>query len=71
MDEAKNFYNGDGTPKFSPFFIPMMIPDIAAGQISIRNGFRGPNYATVSACASSTHALIDSFNLTNACKISI
>jgi 3-oxoacyl-[acyl-carrier-protein] synthase II len=63
MDEAKNFYNGDGTPKFSPFFIPMMIPDIAAGQISIRNGFRGPNYATVSACASSTHALIDSFNL--------
>lgn len=63
MDEAKNFYKGDGTPKFSPFFIPMMIPDIAAGQISIRNGFRGPNYATVSACASSTHALIDSFNL--------
>ena len=63
MDEAKNFYGGDGTPKFSPFFIPMMIPDIAAGHISIRNGFRGPNYATVSACASSTHALIDSFNL--------
>ena len=63
MDEAKNFHDGDGTPKFSPFFIPMMIPDIAAGQISIRNGFRGPNYATVSACASSTHALIDSFNL--------
>jgi 3-oxoacyl-[acyl-carrier-protein] synthase II len=63
MDEAKNFHDGDGTPKFSPFFIPMMIPDIAAGQISIINGFRGPNYATVSACASSTHALIDSFNL--------
>ena len=63
MDEAKNFYQGDGTPRFSPFFIPMMIPDIAAGHISIRNGFRGPNYATVSACASSTHALIDSFNL--------
>jgi 3-oxoacyl-[acyl-carrier-protein] synthase II len=63
MDEAKNFYQGDGTPKFSPFFIPMMIPDIAAGHISIKNGFRGPNYATVSACASSTHALIDSFNL--------
>ena len=63
MDEAKNFHDGDGTPRFSPFFIPMMIPDIAAGQISIRNGFRGPNYATVSACASSTHALIDSFNL--------
>ncbi len=63
MDEAKNFHDGDGSPKFSPFFIPMMIPDIAAGQISIINGFRGPNYATVSACASSTHALIDSFNL--------
>jgi 3-oxoacyl-[acyl-carrier-protein] synthase II len=63
MDEARNFYQGDGTPRFSPFFIPMMIPDIAAGHISIRNGFRGPNYATVSACASSTHALIDSFNL--------
>lgn len=63
MDEAKNFYHGDGTPRFSPFFIPMMIPDIAAGHISIRNGFRGPNYATVSACASSTHAIIDAFNL--------
>ena len=63
MDEARNYYQGDGTPRFSPFFIPMMIPDIAAGHISIRNGFRGPNYATVSACASSTHALIDSFNL--------
>ena len=63
MDEAKNFYQGDGTPRFSPFFIPMMIPDIAAGHISIRNGFRGPNYATVSACASSTHAIIDAFNL--------
>ena len=63
MDESKNFYQGDGTPRFSPFFIPMMIPDIAAGHISIRNGFRGPNYCTVSACASSTHALIDAFNL--------
>lgn len=63
MDEAKNFFQGDGSPRFSPFFIPMMIPDIAAGHISIRNGFRGPNYATVSACASSTHAVIDAFNL--------
>ncbi len=63
MDEAKNYYHGDGSPRFSPFFIPMMIPDIAAGHISIRNGFRGPNYATVSACASSTHAVIDAFNL--------
>jgi len=63
MNEAKNYYHGDGTPRFSPFFIPMMIPDIAAGHISISNGLRGPNYATVSACASSTHALIDSFNI--------
>ena len=62
MNEAKNFYLGDGTPRFSPFFIPMMITDIAPGHISIRNGLRGPNYATVSACASSTHALIDAFN---------
>ena len=50
-------------PRFSPFFIPKMILDIAAGHISMRNGFRGPNYATVSACASSTHAIIDGFNL--------
>jgi 3-oxoacyl-[acyl-carrier-protein] synthase II len=53
---------GDGTPRFSPFFIPKMISDIAAGTISIRYGFRGPNFATVSACASSTNALIDAFN---------
>lgn len=62
MNEAKNFYTGDGIPRFSPFFIPMMITDIAPGHISIRNNLRGPNYATVSACASSTHALIDAFN---------
>ena len=62
MNEANNFYTGDGTPRFSPFFIPMMITDIAPGHISIRNNLRGPNYATVSACASSTHALIDAFN---------
>ena len=62
MNEAKNFYTGDGTPRFSPFFIPMMITDIAPGHISIRNNLRGPNFATVSACASSTHALIDAFN---------
>ena len=61
-NEDKNFYTGDGTPRFSPFFIPMMITDIAPGHISIRNNLRGPNYATVSACASSTHALIDAFN---------
>jgi len=53
---------GDGTPRFSPFFIPKMIGDIAAGTISIKYGFRGPNFATVSACASSTNALIDAFN---------
>lgn len=63
QNEVTNFANGDGTPRFNPFFIPKMIADIASGQISIKNGFRGPNYSTVSACASSTNALIDSFNL--------
>lgn len=53
---------GDGTPRYNPFMIPKMIPDIAAGLISIRYGFRGPNYATVSACASSTHAIIASMD---------
>lgn len=53
---------GDGTPRFSPFFIPKMIADIAAGTISIKYGFRGPNFATVSACASSTNSIIDAFN---------
>lgn len=60
-DEATNFAQGDGTPRFNPFFIPKMIIDIASGHISIRYGLRGPNYATVSACASSTHALNDAF----------
>lgn len=59
MDELAKFYSGDGTPRFSPFFIPKLILDIVAGQISMKYGFRGPNYATVSACASSTHGLID------------
>jgi 3-oxoacyl-[acyl-carrier-protein] synthase II len=59
LQECKGYALGDGTPKISPFFVPKMICDIAAGQISIKYGFRGPNYATVSACASSTHALID------------
>ncbi|MBX5438898.1 MAG: beta-ketoacyl-ACP synthase II [Thermoflavifilum sp.] len=63
IEEIKGFYLGDGTPRFSPFFIPKMIMDIAAGQISIRHGFRGPNFAVVSACASSTNALIEAFNL--------
>ena len=62
QDECENFFSGDGTPKFNPFFIPKMIADIAAGHISIKYGFRGPNFATVSACASSTNALIDAFN---------
>lgn len=63
QDEAKDFWLGDGTPRFNPFFIPKMIVDIAAGHISIKYGFRGPNYVTVSACASSSNALIDAFNL--------
>ena len=62
LQECRSFVLGDGTPKISPFFVPKMICDIAAGQISIKYGFRGPNYATVSACASSTHALIDALN---------
>jgi 3-oxoacyl-[acyl-carrier-protein] synthase II len=63
QDEAQNFFSGDGTPRFNPFFIPKMIADIAAGHISIEYGLRGPNYVTVSACASSTNAIIDAFNL--------
>ncbi|MBF9252407.1 beta-ketoacyl-ACP synthase II [Pontibacter sp. 172403-2] len=62
QEECVNFANGDGTPRFNPFFIPKMIADISAGQISIKYGFRGPNFVTVSACASATNALIDSFN---------
>lgn len=60
--EVRDFTKGDGTPRFNPFFIPKMIADICAGLISMRWGFRGPNYTTVSACASSTNALIDAFN---------
>ena len=60
--EVLNFAAGDGTPKFNPFFIPKMIGDIACGHISIKYGFRGPNFGTVSACASSTNAIIDAFN---------
>jgi 3-oxoacyl-[acyl-carrier-protein] synthase II len=60
--EMLNYSAGDGTPKFNPFFIPKMISDIACGHISIKYGFRGPNFATVSACASSTNAIIDAFN---------
>ena len=61
-EEVTNFVNGDGTPRFNPFFIPKMILDIAAGQISMKHGFRGPNYAVVSACASSTNAIISAMD---------
>lgn len=61
--EVTDFARGDGTPRFNPFFIPKMILDIGAGQISMRHNFRGPNFAVVSACASSTHALMEGFNL--------
>jgi 3-oxoacyl-[acyl-carrier-protein] synthase II len=63
QEECMAFAKGDGTPRFNPFFIPKMIADIASGHISIKFGYRGPNYTTVSACASSTNAIIDSFNL--------
>ena len=63
QDEAESYFEGDGTPRFNPFFIPKMIADIAAGHISIKYGLMGPNYVTVSACASSTNAIIDAFNL--------
>lgn len=62
QNEVTDFARGDGTPRFNPFFIPKMILDIAAGQISMRHGLRGPNFAVVSACASSTNAIIDAFN---------
>jgi len=62
QEEVMNFAAGNGIPKFNPFFIPKMIADIAGGHISIKYGFRGPNFTTVSACASSTNALIDAFN---------
>ena len=62
QDEVLNFAQGDGTPRFNPFFIPKMIADIAPGNISIKHGFMGPNYTTVSACASSANAMIDALN---------
>lgn len=62
QEEVTDFAKGDGTPRFNPFFIPKMIADISAGFISIKYGFRGPNFVTVSACASATNALIDAFN---------
>ncbi|MDP4151452.1 MAG: beta-ketoacyl-ACP synthase II [Bacteroidota bacterium] len=63
QEEVINFAKGDGTPRFNPFFIPKMILDIASGHISMRHGFRGPNFSVVSACASSTNAIMEAFNL--------
>jgi 3-oxoacyl-[acyl-carrier-protein] synthase II len=62
QEEVSGFATGDGTPRFNPFFIPKMIVDISAGHVSMKFGFRGPNFVTVSACASSTNAIIDAFN---------
>lgn len=62
QEEVSAFTNGDGTPRFNPFFIPKMISDIAAGHISMKYGFRGPNFSLVSACATSTNAMIDAYN---------
>ncbi len=62
LHEVREFAKGDGTPRFSPFFIPMMIGDISAGMVSIRHGYRGPNFVTVAACASSSNAIADAFN---------
>jgi 3-oxoacyl-[acyl-carrier-protein] synthase II len=62
FEEVATYVKGDGTPRFSPFFIPKMISDIAAGHISIKYGFRGPNFCTVSACASSSNAMVDALN---------
>ena len=63
VKEMKAFYEGGEVPRFSPFLVPMMIPDIASGMISMKYGFRGPNYATVSACSTSNHAMSDAFTL--------
>lgn len=62
-EESKGYIEGDRIPRFSPFFVPRMVADLAAGFISIKYGFMGPNYCTVSACASSNHAMIDAMNL--------
>lgn len=69
--ELREYYTGDGTPRFSPFLVPKMIVDIAAGVISIRNGMLGPNYATVSACASSNTAIISAFDTIKLGKASV
>lgn len=71
QDECFEFERGDGTPRFNPFFIPKMIVDIVAGHISIKYGLRGPNFVTVSACASSTNAMVDAFNYIRLGKASV
>lgn len=71
LSEVGDYFKGNGVPRFNPFFIPKIISDIAAGHISIRYGFRGPNYATVSACATATNAIIDAYNLIRLDKASI
>lgn len=71
QDEVTDFARGDGTPRFNPFFIPKMIADICAGHVSIKYGFRGPNFVTVSACASATNAIIDAFNYIRLGKVDI
>ena len=71
FQEEAGSYNPEVGPKYNPFFIPKMIADIAAGQISIHYGFHGPNYGTVSACASSTHGMIDAYNLLRLGKANI
>lgn len=70
-EQLTEFHQGDGTPRFSPFFIPKMIVDIAAGAISIRHKLRGPNYCTVSACASSNTAIINAFDTIRLGKASV
>lgn len=71
QNEVIDFAKGDGTPRFNPFFIPKMILDIAAGHISMRHNLRGPNFAVVSACASSTNAIMEAYNLIRLNKASI
>ncbi|GAB4383945.1 MAG: beta-ketoacyl-ACP synthase II [Salibacteraceae bacterium] len=71
QEEVSGYVKGDGTPRFNPFFIPKMISDIAAGHISIKYGFRGPNFSLVSACATSTNTLIDAYNYIRLGKASV
>lgn len=71
FEECRDFATGDGTPRFNPFFIPKMIANMAGGMIAIEHGFKGPNYTTVSACASSAHALVDALDLIRLGKVDV